>query len=122
MNARNKFYGRKGKRSMFGSSEERMFEKIYEVQEPRSDSLTSSETMNGKSSSDPERSGSFIFECCNENSIYDGRIYAQSRNLGLKVCTSNILYIPQILRYNLFQLRFHINFSNNQKLNSQSTR
>ena len=94
MNAKNKIYGTRGSvlTQQMSSNEVQVIEKIYEGRVNGgkirvSDSAGSCNENGDKSSSDRERSGSYDFECCTENSLYESsRIYAKARANG-KVST-----------------------------------
>ena len=86
MNEKNKIFG--STRNLQGptssSSEEvQVIEKIYDDRKSRAETI---EAYNEKSSSDRERSGSYDFDCCNDNSLYESScIYAKARIASSKV-------------------------------------
>ncbi|XP_011503102.1 PREDICTED: uncharacterized protein LOC105366378 [Ceratosolen solmsi marchali] len=87
MNAKNKMYGSRSSRCRGTEAiEAPVIEKIYEQRKFRDGHVVDDPyDENEKSSSDHERCGSYNFNCCTENSLYESsRIYAEVHSVSSK--------------------------------------
>jgi hypothetical protein len=86
MNAKNKIYGTRVARCQAIATEAPVIENICEERKTRGGDVADPNDEQENSSSDHERSGSYDFNCCTENSLYESsRIYAEVRTTGSKV-------------------------------------